>query len=146
MDTVERVLGFFMSQLWPNARSQAVTRKRRRLVAARLGELAPESGEETLMDAVRGAKLHSWHRTANTGFYAEKVFRDADTVEQLAGLGRSKRLQDARRAQGQGTPPIAALGRSKPVVAPVRAGVDIAQMQADLAGLFGAGFAAKVAS
>jgi hypothetical protein len=28
----------------------------------------------------------------------------------------------------------------------VRAGVDIAQMQADLAGLFGAGFAAKVGS
>jgi hypothetical protein len=146
MDTVERVLGFFMSQLWPNARSQAVTRKRRRLVAARLGELAPESAEETLMDAVRGAKLHPWHRNANTGFFAEKVFRDADTVEQLAGMGRSKRLQDARRAQGQGAPPLAALRRSKPVVAPMRAGVDIAQMQADLAGLFGAGFAAKVGS
>lgn len=146
LDTVERVLGFFLAQLWPHAKTTAVTRKRRRLVAARLGELAPESAEETLMDAVRGAKLHSWHRTANTGFYAEKVFRDADTVEQLAGLGRSKRLQDARRAQGQGSPPLAALGRSKPVVTAVRAGIDIAQMQADLAGLFGSGFAAKVGS
>lgn len=146
LDAVERVLKFFLAQLWPNARSQAVTRKRRKLVVARLAELSPELAEETLMDAVRGAKLHPWHREASTGFFAEKVFRDADTVEQLAGLGRSKRLQDARRAQGQGRQAPAALGRSKPIVAPVRAGVDADRMQADIAALFGSAFAARLAA
>ena len=108
--------------------------------------LSPEHAEETLMDAVRGAKLHPWHRDASTGFFAEKVFRDADTIEQLARLGRSKRLQSAQRAQGQGSPPFAALGRSRPVVVPVRASVHAAQMPADMAAIFGKAFADRLAA
>jgi hypothetical protein len=139
---VERVLKFFLSQLWPNARSHAVTRKRRRLVAARLAELSPVHAEETLLDAIRGAKLHPWHRDANTGFYAEKVFRDADVVEQLAALGRARRVQENRRAQEPFRP---AQARSQPIVEPKRTGVDADQMHADMAAIFGKAFAAKLA-
>lgn len=137
-DTVQRVLAYFLARLWPDAVGTAVTRKRRRYVEARLRELAagphPELAERTLRDAIDGAKIHPWHREADTGFHADRVFRDADTVEQLAKLGRAKRLAEARLAAGGGAPASAAATRPRATPAPA---LSLEQMAADLERLFG---------
>jgi hypothetical protein len=139
-DTVQRVLAYFLARLWPEAVGAPVTRKRRRYVEARLRELAagphPELAEQTLRDAVDGARLHPWHREADTGFHADRVFRDADTVEQLAKLGRARRLQEARLAAGRGSPAPPVSTRSRADCAPAQ-GLSHAQMAADLERLFG---------
>ena len=99
---VARVLQLFVAVLWPKAIGPAVTRLRRRVVLGRLRELRQASNgaeaEQTLCDAVRGAAIHPWHREADQGRHARLVFRDLDKVEELAALGRARRLADEREA------------------------------------------------
>jgi hypothetical protein len=109
-DTVSRVLAYFLAKLWPDAMGPADSRNRRRLVRSRLRELQAgkhaEEAEQVLLDAVDGARLHPWHRLADLGFHARHVFRDLDKVEELAALGRRKRLADERaRLREQGPEP-----------------------------------------
>jgi hypothetical protein len=100
---ITRVLQLFVAVLWPKASGPAVTRSRRRVVLGRLRELRQgplgADAEQTLCDAVRGAAIHPWHREADQGRHARQVFRDLDKVEELAALGRAKRLADDREAR-----------------------------------------------
>ena len=114
-DTVSRVLAFFLAKLWPHAVGPSDTRDRRRYVLARLEELEQgpdrENAERVLLDAVLGARLHPWHRQADLGYHARLVFRDLDKVEELAALGRRKRLAEEREERAKTSPPERALSR-----------------------------------
>jgi hypothetical protein len=109
------VLAFFLAKLWPNAVGPSDTRDRRRYVLARLEELEQgphrENAERVLLDAVLGARLHPWHRQADLGYHARLVFRDLDKVEELAALGRRKRLADEREERARNAPPERAFSR-----------------------------------
>jgi hypothetical protein len=141
-DTVLRVLQYFLARLWPGATSTPLTRKRRRLVEARLRELETDdaTAEQVLVDAIDGAPMHPWHRIANTGYFAEKIFRDADTVETLAKLGRARRLRAERTNTRTVTTPITA---PRPILARPISAISPGEMEADLARLFGRGFVGR---
>lgn len=98
---VTHVVELFATVLWPDARGPALTRQRCRLVRKRLRELrtsnSAEVAEEILSDAIHGARLHPWHRSAELGRHARIVFRDLDKLEELAALGKRERLALANR-------------------------------------------------
>ncbi len=97
-DAVWSVLAYFMTVLHPESTGPVDTSDRRRIVAARLREFGGDAA--TLRDAVDGAKLSEWHASRDIGFRADVIFRNADTIEQLAQLARRKRRQDALVARG----------------------------------------------
>ena len=97
-DAVWSVLAYFMTVLHPESTGPVDTADRRRIVVARLQEFGGDTA--TLRDAVDGAKLSEWHASRDIGFRADVIFRNADTIEQLAQLARRKRRQDASAARG----------------------------------------------
>ncbi len=104
-EAVFTVLSYFMARLHPDSSGPIITSDRKRIVEARLREFDGDVAK--LRDAVDGAKLSRWHRESDIGYRADIVFRNADTIEQLASLARRQRIHD-RRSTGQGRrPPVA---------------------------------------